>query len=554
MYPEPTEPDYADLSPKELAERGIFTPLLKHYDDQENSSWIVANQKIVAVDPGLPGLQDFIERQKQADERPAGGSTPPDGEMIKRPPALENSLENFFRSLLNLLTAWLRWLFGGGKPQPQRPAVSKDGTFRWSFEGNADQKIDFKIVRASECPNEESEFGKQPSVNVLLTWKEAIGQGDLAAFEELRGQADNHFISNPQPPSHGPKPPVEADAEIMRVYASDFQTFDSQERSKYAKTGSGSVKKDDEPIVAVVDTGLKYKWDNYGQELKYADGTPFQFNIAEAPGSACRPGSNFGYCSIGDYLHHADAFTQLRSLRQLTKAQIKNSPFDDHRVDEKDGEVERIKVGRHGTFITAILNRYGCQVLPVKSFNCAARGTLFDVLDGLNYLIAQKREGMPIQILNASFSGTMNAMGAAFFYKKMKSLTDLGVWVVAAAGNQGISLDGTSIYPAQFGWREGPYFLEKVITVNSEYLGSRQGNTGAAVSITARSPKPDGFPSAILTKSSPDDVIQGTSFAAPYVACALAAIDTAGLSREEVLTEITSKNIGGVTFSKTVSS
>uniref|UniRef100_UPI003593359B S8/S53 family peptidase n=1 Tax=Persicitalea sp. TaxID=3100273 RepID=UPI003593359B len=539
-------------NPKELAKLGIFTPLARRYDERQNSSWIIPNQKIVAVDPDLPGLQKFIERQKQTDERPTQGqgTRSTSQEVITRPPALENSLNNFFRSLFDLLAAWLRWLFGGSgdkEPRSKRLVVDDDGNFRWFFEDNPKRKIEFRIVRASECPNDEAEFGK-PSVNVLLEWEQRAGQGDLATFAELRGQADNHFISNPQPPSNGPKPPIEADSVLVKVHDSDFKVFDASDQQHYSQTAG---KLSSEPIVAVMDTGLKYKWDKTSVKLTYEDGTPFQFSIAKAPGGGCLPGANFGYCSIGDYLRRpTPPFTQLATLASLTTAEIQASPYDDHLVDEQvvGEETNRERVGRHGTFITAILNRHGCQVLPVKSFNCAARGTLFDVLSGLNYLIAQKRAGMSIKVLNASFSGTLDASGLDFLYKKMKVLTDLGVWVVASAGNDGISLDGTSIYPAQFGLSGGRYSIEKVVTVNSNYDGSVQGNTGAAVSITAYSPRVGGFPSAVAVKDSAGNVIQGTSFAAPYVACALAKLNTTGLSKTQVVSQIVTQTIGEVTF------
>ena len=553
MKPEPTEPDYAALDPEALAELGIFTPLARRYDARQNPYWIIPNQKIVAVDPKLPGLQNFIERQQKADGLPREKSSFSGGEVITRPPALENSLENFFRSLFDLLAAWFRWLFGRRKSDSKRPVVGDNGTFRWFFEGASDKKIDFTIVRASECPNEEAEFGK-PSVSVLLEWKQGAGQGDLAEFEELRGQADNHFISNPQPPSGGPTPPVEADAKLVHVYPSDFEDFDNDDKAYYSNVAALS---ENEPIVAVMDTGVKFKWlweGNVEREHTFVDAASQQeiivkFKLAKAPADACMPEANFGYCSIGDYRRNPDSFSQLAALGLLTNAQIMRSPYDDHRVDEQvEGEPQpRTKVGRHGTFIAGILNANGCRVLPVKAFNCAARGTLFDVLDGLNYLIARKQAGMPIKVLNASFSGKLDEAGLKLFYKKMKTLTDLGVWVVASAGNEGISLDGTDIYPAQFGLSGHPYSLEKVITVNSYYDNAIQGNTGAAVSITARSPEPGGFPSPVPVRDNPH-VLRGTSFAAPYVACALARLDPVGPFKPQVVNQILSQSVGGVDF------
>lgn len=544
----PQDPDYNDYDPKKrpVGNDDILTPPLQSIGNPKNPYLIIPNQKIVVVSEDLPGLRGFIKDQKEMDKTTADNSGS-SGEVMPRRPALENSANNFFRSLGDLIKGWFRWLLGGGKQPGKHPVVSKDGTFIWSFAKDPKKGVDFKIVRASECSNRAEEFDEGASVNLLLAWDAGAGQGDLTPFAQLYAQADNHFITNPQPPSHDTSPPINASSIITRVYDSDFRVFETSDEIHYSDGGE----EDKEPIVAVMDTGLKYKWTS-SEPLKDTEGNDFKFKIAKAPADSCTPETSFGYCSIGQYLQKPVAFRQLAALAPLTAAQIKSSPYDDHKVDEQiKGEKEpREKVGRHGTLITAILNKYGCRVLPVKSFNCAGQGTLFDVLDGLNYLITKKDAGMPIKVLNASFGGSLDAAALNLLHRKMKVLTDiLGVWVVTSAGNKGIDLDidGTSIYPAQFGLPGGSHSLKKVITVNSHYDGRVQGNTGAAVAITAKSGALDGFPSVIPLADNPK-TLQGTSFAAPYVACALARINTA-LTRDEMLNEISAMpSIGGVTF------
>ncbi|GHB51988.1 S8 family serine peptidase [Persicitalea jodogahamensis] len=550
----PQDPDYSDSdSKKRAADNDILTPPLRRIGDPKAPHRAVPNQKIVVVSPELPGLQEYIERQKRMDQSVTGN---PDssGQVIPRPPALENSANNFFRSLANLIEGWLRWLLGGKEPETKQPVVREDGSFAWFFDHDQgkNKKVQFRIVRASECFNDKREHQQGASVDVLLEWDGRDGQGELADFAQLYAQAENHFIANPHPPSHETAPPINANAVITKVYDSDFRVFENSDGAHY----SNSIERAKDPIVAVMDTGLKYKWES-AEPLIDTEGNPFKFKIARAPADSCLSGADFGYCSIVHYLQKPVFFQQLAVLTPLTAAQIKSSPYDDHKVDEevedeqaKGGIRQRRNVGRHGTLITGILNRNGCQVLPVKSFNCAAQGTLADVLSGLNYLIAKKTAGMPIKVLNASFGGRLDSNALDLLYRKIKTLTDLGVWVVASSGNENISLDGTSIYPAQFGVSEGTYSLEKVITVNSFYDGSVQGNTGAAVSLTAKSGRLGGFPSALPLTDSPNHTLQGTSFAAPYVACALATIETAGLSRQQVLDEITAKTIGEVTFSR----
>lgn len=575
MKPEQIGPEYAQFSPEELAKRGIFVPLARCYDDQKNPYWIIPNQKIVAVSPDLPGLREFITRQERSDCSPLKEPHSTTGEVISRPPALENSLKNFLGSLFDFLAAWFRWAFGGGKSEPEQPQVSKDGVLHWAFGDKINEKIKFRIVRASECPNDMAEFGKA-SVNVLLEWEQRAGQGNLAPFTGLYGQANNILVGNPEPPNNRPENPPDSPSSAGEwvhhsVLPLDFRIFDATDAAKYSRDEAK------EPIVAVMDTGLKYKWDKPqdGKKLAYWDGEVFSFKIARAPDDACLPGANFGYCGIGDYLRRPTPATgQLAPLAAFSPAQIRSSPYDDHRVREKleGGKEYHQEVGRHGTLITGILNRDCCQVLPVKVLNCAGWGTLFDVLNGCNYLIARKRAGMPIKVINASFGGALNEAGRDLLYQKFRVLTaELGVWVVASAGNKGISLDGTSIYPAQFGLPSSSHpALDKVITVNSRYDGVRHGNWGEVVALTAVSPISGGFPSAIPLKTSPPTVpqsnhtttlqavylqsdfpIQGTSFAAPYVACALARLDLGSFGfsdRDDVLAAIKGMNVEGVTF------
>ncbi len=160
--------------------------------------------------------------------------------------------------------------------------------------------------------------------------------------------------------------------------------------------------------------------------------------------------------------------------------------------------------------------------MPVKVFNCAGFGTLFDILCGCNYVISRKIGGDNIKVLNASFSGSLNAQGRLLFRNKIIAITELhGIWVVAAAGNQHFDLGLSPLYPAQWGLPVSQGGLEKVITVTSAYNnGVTVGNFGSPVSIKAKSPLPDGFPSALPIVN--NNSIKGTSFAAPYVAAVLA--------------------------------
>ena len=562
MKPENTPANLSNKSPKELAEIGIFNPIEKRYDDTKNTYWVVPNQKILVVNPELPGLRDFIKNQDQDktdyDQRQEKSGVQ-SKEVIPRPPALENSANNFFRSLINLLTGWLRWLFGDKKPDADGPKIDDKGIISWSFEGTSRKKVDFRVVRASRCPNEDAEYGK-PSLNVLVEWNQVLSGNALTPFGGLYDQIDNHFLINPDEHSD-PGWPEQAEGDIMKMHPSDFLAFDSDDHDFYTTL---EKKHENYPIVAVMDTGLGYKWKNKqnGIERHYISNTKGEekrhFILAKSADS-CAPGADFGYCGVADYLKNPVPGPQLAALSSLSASAILPSPFDDNLVDQEGpGGVIKEEVGRHGTLIAAILNRDNCRVLPTKAFNGGGMGILFDVLDCCNYLMASKRAGTPIKILNASFNGSLNPPAEKLFRKKIETLTEkYDIWVVAAAGNANMNLDGTSIFPAQFGLPVSEGGIKKVITVNSKYANSSGpvGNTGRAVAITAVSPIDDGFPSAIRNNAPSDSLpIPGTSFAAPFVACALARLSLAGLSRAAAVSDIASgPAVSGVTFTATPS-
>jgi hypothetical protein len=402
---------------------------------------------------------------------------------------------------------------------------------------NYDKEVTIRFIRISECPNDDLEYGR-PTVSVLVEWKTKIPTypGNLSGVNGLRSQVNNYFIINPES-NNKPNPPIARQSRVTKVYASDFRKFDPEDAAHYG--GGSSVKGSyaDMPIVAVMDTGLKFKWENNGviERTLLAGRKKFQFKIAKAK-SDCIQEENFGYCGITEYLTGAAGNPLLAKLTVLDKRAILNSPYDDNKVDEiqdngmgtGDGQgIEKLEVGRHGTIISAILNEHGCRVLPVKVFNGGGMGTLFDILCGCNYILSCKRQGTDIKVLNASFGSPLNEEGRNLLFRKTKALNDRGIWVVAAAGNEDIELDqpGNARYPAQFGLAtstgDSTGGLEKVITVNSAYKETdRAGNFGLPVAIKVRSSRSGGFASALPMDN--DAPLAGTSFAAPYAAAVLA--------------------------------
>lgn len=431
--------------------------------------------------------------------------------------------------------------------------VSKK-TIRVNFE-NFNKEVRIEIIRISECPNDESEYDHdKPTVSVLIGWKEKIpvDQPTLLPISGLVTQFDNHFIINPET-NNQPSPPIAKPSKIIKVHISDFKKFDKEDATFYDI--STSTEYANMPIVAVMDTGLKYKWGDDGQFERtfIKDKKQYKFIVAKAKNDCSNVGE-FGYCGITEYLKTAAQNPLLVKLAGLAEPDILKSPYDDNKVDEiVGGENEQLnlEVGRHGTLISAILNQHGCKVLPVKVFAGGGWGTLFDILCGCNYVLSCKRSGTDIKVLNASFGGALNAEGCDLLYRKMKALNDAGIWVVAAAGNDGIDLDlpGNQRYPAQFGLANitgnSMGGLEKVITVNSAYDGTdRAGNFGQAVSLKVLSSIANGFPSAIPVRN--NTPLEGTSFAAPYAAAVLAAGVATVANRAAAVAYIKANPIPGV--------
>jgi hypothetical protein len=307
--------------------------------------------------------------------------------------------------------------------------------------------IRVRVVRVSECANPDHEYPGGLTYTILVEWTDNY---DFGIFEKkynpgimAQSQCDNLILSG-HPPNTDPgsiKAEKPANAEIL---PSNFLGSTAKETSLVSQ---------DEIVVAVVDTGLAYlqqKADS-GIHTSYMDsnGRARQFVIADIPIFPSHDdklaGNKFGYCSVTPYLRACSGHSQdtryrndpnYQELKNLGRNYILNTPYDDnrYRVDKKDK-------GRHGSLISAIINQKGCvPVLPVKSFDFAGEGTLFDLLCSLNYVLACKKAGMPVKIINLSFEGTMNPDGFKLLKRKFKSLWKNKIWVVAAAGNDGKEL------------------------------------------------------------------------------------------------------------------
>ncbi|AQG79154.1 S8/S53 family peptidase [Spirosoma montaniterrae] len=358
------------------------------------------------------------------------------------------------------------------------------------------------FVRISDCPNPPGEYSKlgEETYTVLVEFGSLVSAKRVAT-ESVNRDADtqaNNFVLNSEPAGSLPSPPIQDAIPTKQVQHSDFQIVDGEDLKQYQ--GESTL------VVAVVDSGVKYDLSNLSDDedddeeilcaseplpaksglYHYDERGAYRFRL-----STGLPGCNIqapaiGYCGITDYVELPDNAKKLCVLKHYTPEQIRSSAFDDNRVIRDDKSTSR--GGRHGTYITAIINHNTpkeVSVLPVKAFNVGGYGTLFDVLCCLNYVLAQKRAGLPIQVLNASWVGQINADGKRLLDSKFRELEKAGIIVVAAAGNQKRDLGDPALgtlYPACYSTE-----CENVITVTCverKYKPVKQGTAGKRGGLT----------------------------------------------------------------------
>ncbi len=320
------------------------------------------------------------------------------------------------------------------------------------------ENVPVEVLRVSDCPNPVGEYGKANGpLNFMvlvrfnkLTVKEiALGRIEGAGAESAQA---NNFLLNDNPPPRKPSPPIDDDDMVDALANSDFQITDPKDISQYPEKS--------QTVVAVLDSGAKFDLANRPNTslYEYTDrkGNLRKLGLVRGKATCGSNGNSIGYCGVGTYLMppHPLPIT-LSVLLGLSARQICDSAFDD-------------TSGRHGTQVTAIINQEsgdGIGVLPVKAFNWAGFAQLYDILVTLNYVLEQKKNGVPILVLNASWSGLVDDDGRALLFSKFRELEKAGIIVVAAAGNQGVDLGGSAsrqLYPALFSTD-----LSNIITVTS---------------------------------------------------------------------------------------
>ena len=236
-----------------------------------------------------------------------------------------------------------------------------------------------------------------------------------------------------------------------------------------------------------------------------------------------------GVLDSGVQVSHED----LSSNIFVNRGEILNGQDDDGNgyIDDRrgantvklDGDIED-SIG-HGTHVAGILGAVGnnnkgiaginwkVTILPIKVGDSNGAIKLSAVIRAYNYVLDLRERGVNIRVLNASFGGYRS--GGEVERAAIRELLNANVILVAAAGNDGINLSNTPIYPAS-------YDLGNVVSVGSIYSSNGKpfvssfSNFGRAVKIGA--PGED-IPSTFLQNEYA--LGTGTSMATPVVAGAL---------------------------------
>jgi len=192
-----------------------------------------------------------------------------------------------------------------------------------------------------------------------------------------------------------------------------------------------------------------------------------------------------------------------------------------------DGNDDVLDYYGHGTFVTKIITTtldtkgIGYRILPVKLFNPDGQGSYWDVICGFGYLNKILDDGGNLDIVNASFGGTIEDQlfdEDGLLNKMIEELGNKGVLVVTSAGNEGIDTDGGPLKHFPSG-----YAAENILAVGGYevdgggdvviYSGSPGSNYGMQ-SIDLAAPF-EGW--NVQLRNPPAVDLMGTSYSTAYV-------------------------------------
>lgn len=376
-----------------------------------------------------------------------------------------------------------------------------------------DQKIDVELqfIEEFDCNCEEAKGSTGQTVLLVWEYKNiSLSRSfpDVLLFDPATGkeepkleQTNNFVLSSDDggPNSPPPRPPWTSAVSLLNSQSTDFKLATPEDIQHYEQFNG----QDRRPSVAVLDTGLKFKIHDEGTDVanpyayQDADGIERQFNLAyhdpgQAQCDAVSVNNPLGFCAIQSYRQpDQPAFINVQkpyekvgllSDDDIIKIadSIKDSPYDDCRIFEDAAETV-LQDARHGSTVTALIQQNGnnAPVVPVKAFDNVGMTTLFDMLNGFNYILCQQKSAN-IRVINASWICTWDE---PLLRAKIEQLMKAGIFVIAAAGNEkqtsDSNLDVAPAYPACYS-----QVFPNVITVTSvrktyipHTLMSRQGDS-----------------------------------------------------------------------------
>ena len=239
--------------------------------------------------------------------------------------------------------------------------------------------------------------------------------------------------------------------------------------------GTGS----EEVVVAVIDSGVIYDHPDLAGNMYTFDEAAANAIISENPdmltGDVPLAGSH------GAWFHSEISLLGLGSPHAGVpigpQATIQDDADEQWYIDSGTmQEMSRIgDVEGHGTHVAGIIGAVGNNTLGVAGINwkvrimavnvfsysiLGGRAETSDIIRGIDFVIAAKRAGVNIRAANISLGGWFSPSemeGSAYDYK-IKELSDAGILVCMAAGNDGQDIDaptdgmarGQRFYPASF--------------------------------------------------------------------------------------------------------
>ena len=189
----------------------------------------------------------------------------------------------------------------------------------------------------------------------------------------------------------------------------------------------------------------------------------------------------------------------------------------------------------HGTIVTGLiaksLNKLELpyNVLPVKVFDAAGKGTYFDVLCG--YQFAAKKPGM--DIINMSFGWCSDAENGYQLLSRFISATEAAgkIVLVASSGNKGFDNDLLTHYPSSY--PQGN--LLSIASMNEPLTGLADFSNYGQQSVDFAAVG-ENIPFKFTNE--PIQLVSGTSYAAAHISAYVAYLLTKGVPVANITSEI----------------